>query len=111
MTTGESRPQRHVLRLLTALAKSGAEVEIERGPDGTVERVAVVRGGGATPDRLLRADAETWREAVRSGAVAMDAAGRWRVTQAGRKRLAAGGDQGSARNKGAAGGDAAESSR
>lgn len=103
---------RDLRRLLTALAKSGAGIEFEHGETGVLQRVAVVRGAGETPDHLMRLEPEIWSEAVHLGLVAADAAGCWRVSDRGRDFAAAGlGDRRPPRIGGATGAEAAENSR
>lgn len=86
-------PSRGVLRLLHAMARTGAVAEADVDESGAVAAVRVVRlGGGPTPDVLHRAGREVWHEAIATGLVSRAADGRW-VPVAGARDLVVQGKQ------------------
>ncbi len=91
MTDGIARSGgRALVRLLRALARPAACVELA-GPAGELDAVALVlNGSGPTPDVLYRAPSLVWNRAVAAGLVSQGAAcGTWQITDAGRAHLSA----------------------
>jgi hypothetical protein len=114
-------PRRAVMRLLGAMARPRASVELVQDDAGEVCAVRIVRSAGETPDVLHRAGGEAWREAVAAALVGQPhEGGHWQVTGTGRALLsdhgaAAGRDAGESDGErplvGAAAADAAERQR
>ncbi|MBL8564797.1 MAG: hypothetical protein JNM89_03670 [Hyphomicrobiaceae bacterium] len=84
-----SGPGRGVLRLLKAMARADARVELAEDAQGGVEAVRVVRrGGGETPDVLHRASAEAWRAAVAAALIVREREGAgWGLSAEARRLL------------------------
>ena len=75
------------MRLLGALVRSRASVELVHDDAGEVSAVRIVRAGGETPDVLHRAGGDVWREAVGASLVSQRRGGLWEVAEAGRVLL------------------------
>lgn len=81
---------RALVRLLRALARPEARVEIAEQAAESDAAVMVLNGSGPTPDVLHRARCLVWNRAVASGLVAQGAAcNRWQITDAGHAYISA----------------------
>lgn len=91
MTEGNSRSGgRALVRLLRALARPAACVELAAPAGDPDAAVLVLNGSGPTPDVLYRASNLVWDRAVAAGLVTQGAACRtWQITDAGRAHLSA----------------------